>query len=159
MCPIYVRNAVWESCAMPLESMFSNQVDVRSTLEKIQSQTDPAFVPSDTSDPFTTIRYVLFCFPIRIESSSEDPIAIKRLKREMTVAVKEEDYSAAARIRDHPYMRKYKAFTDLKSTLWTVFVVLNSVCRKEGKLEQASQIYQELRELIEHDNKSEKDDV
>jgi len=30
---------------------------------------------------------------------------VKRLKREMAVALSEEDYSAAARIRDHPFMK------------------------------------------------------
>ena len=36
----------------------------------------------------------------------EDPEPVKRLKREMAVALAEEDYDAAARIRDHPFMVK-----------------------------------------------------
>ena len=35
----------------------------------------------------------------------DDPEPVKRLKREMEVALSEEDYSAAARIRDHPFMK------------------------------------------------------
>lgn len=35
----------------------------------------------------------------------DDPEPVKRLKREMQVALAEEDYSAAARIRDHPFMK------------------------------------------------------
>lgn len=35
----------------------------------------------------------------------DDPDPVKRLKREMQVALAEEDYSSAARIRDHPFMK------------------------------------------------------
>lgn len=35
----------------------------------------------------------------------DDPEPVKRLKREMAVALSEEDYSSAARIRDHPFMK------------------------------------------------------
>ena len=34
--------------------------------------------------------------------------AIKLLKRKMSLAVTEEDYGMAAKIRDHPYMMLYK---------------------------------------------------
>lgn len=34
-----------------------------------------------------------------------DPEPVKRLKREMAVALSEEDYVSAARIRDHPFMK------------------------------------------------------
>ena len=40
-------------------------------------------------------------------SQTGDPEPIKRLKRELRVAVGEEDYAAAARVRDHPFMRLY----------------------------------------------------
>lgn len=39
---------------------------------------------------------------------AEDPDAIKLLKRELAIAVAEEDYRAAIRIRDHPYMQMYR---------------------------------------------------
>ena len=35
----------------------------------------------------------------------DDPEPVKRLKREMAVALSEEDYVSAARIRDHPFMK------------------------------------------------------
>lgn len=35
----------------------------------------------------------------------DDPEPVKRLKREMAVALSEEDYTSAARIRDHPFMK------------------------------------------------------
>lgn len=34
--------------------------------------------------------------------------AVKLLKRKLALAVNEEDYTLAARIRDHPYMKLYK---------------------------------------------------
>jgi hypothetical protein len=37
-----------------------------------------------------------------------DPEVIKLLKRELKVAVGEEDYSMAVSIRDHPWMKKYR---------------------------------------------------
>lgn len=40
---------------------------------------------------------------------------IRRLKREMSVAVAEEDYETAKRLRDHPYMQKYKLMQEFKS--------------------------------------------
>jgi hypothetical protein len=42
-----------------------------------------------------------------VMSQTGDPEPIKRLKRELHVAVGEEDYAAAARLRDHPFMRLY----------------------------------------------------
>ena len=36
---------------------------------------------------------------------SDDPEPIKRLKRELGVALAEENYGHAAAIRDHPYMK------------------------------------------------------
>ena len=34
--------------------------------------------------------------------------AVKLLKRKLALAVSEEDYHMAARIRDHPYMKLYR---------------------------------------------------
>ncbi|KAG2442549.1 hypothetical protein HXX76_002635 [Chlamydomonas incerta] len=38
----------------------------------------------------------------------DDLDAIKLLKRELAVAVREEDYAAAVRLRDHPFMQMYR---------------------------------------------------
>lgn len=51
-----------------------------------------------------------------MQGSDDHPVAtcrpgdaepIKRLKREMRVALSEEDFATCARIRDHPYMQLY----------------------------------------------------
>ena len=47
--------------------------------------------------------------------SSEDPEAIRLLKRELDVALHEEDYAAAARLRDHPYLRLYAEVRSLRA--------------------------------------------
>ena len=41
-----------------------------------------------------------------------DAEPIKRLKREMSVALSEEDYATAARIRDHPYIQLYLSINE-----------------------------------------------
>jgi hypothetical protein len=41
-----------------------------------------------------------------------DAEPIKRLKREMSVALSEEDYVTAARIRDHPYIQLYLSINE-----------------------------------------------
>lgn len=46
----------------------------------------------------------VLCFAFR----PEDPEAIKLLKRQLHVAISEEDYGLAARLRDHPWMRIYR---------------------------------------------------
>jgi len=46
--------------------------------------------------------------------SSEDPEAIRLLKRELDVALHEEDYDAAARLRDHPYLRLHAEVRSLR---------------------------------------------
>ena len=43
--------------------------------------------------------YIICC------NREDDPEPVKRLKREMAVALSEEDYVSAARIRDHPFMK------------------------------------------------------
>jgi hypothetical protein len=48
------------------------------------------------------------CPSSRCCSSPDDLAAIKLLKRKLAVAISEEDYQAAASIRDHPFMRLHK---------------------------------------------------
>jgi hypothetical protein len=62
-----------------------------------------------------------------------DPEPIKRLKRELRVAVAEEDYAAAARVRDHPFMRLYATM---------------KVAQQAGHFAQGNALYRELQVLI-----------
>ena len=56
----------------------------------------------------------LYCpvLPCPAPCRPTDPEPLKRLKMEMRVALKEEDYGAAARIRDHPFMRMHLRILD-----------------------------------------------
>ena len=47
---------------------------------------------------------------LRFRPGDAEPI--KRLKREMSVALSEEDYATAARIRDHPYIQLYLSINE-----------------------------------------------
>jgi hypothetical protein len=72
--------------------------------------------PTPKSHPYDSV----VCTPSLIYSSSQyylhhslvrrpdDPEAILLLKRELALAVKEEDYPTAARLRDHPWLQLYK---------------------------------------------------
>jgi len=58
------------------------------------------------SCPYCSIHAVA---PVRRPGDAEP---IKRLKREMSVALGEEDYATAARIRDHPYVQLYLSINE-----------------------------------------------
>ena len=70
---------------------------------------------------------------------AEDPEAIKLLKRELAIAVGEEDYRAAIRIRDHPYMQLYRRMQ--------TFVHF-------GRQQEAEDLEAELHHMIRKDEKS-----
>ena len=84
-CPIFVHKDVWEEASAPIDSVVEVE-DPSSVLEGVDSQ--------EVVDPLRAIVH-------------GDPEPIKRLKRELGVAITEEDYESAARIRDHPYMKIY----------------------------------------------------
>lgn len=94
--PIYVKKSVWEACATPLRNsstwptvnFIRREQDMRagSTGSSSGSGQRPGSRETEQLNPET--------LP-----------AIRLLMREMEVAVREEDYSEAARLRDHPWMR------------------------------------------------------
>jgi hypothetical protein len=55
--------------------------------------------------PFDHVLCVVFCRREPDEIKPDSLPAIRLLMREMEVAVREEDYEQAARLRDHPWMR------------------------------------------------------
>lgn len=64
---------------------------------------------------------------------------IQRLKREMAVALAEEDYTTAARLRDHPYMLKYKAIVE---------------CMEDGRMLDAETMKEELEKEVRENEDS-----
>lgn len=125
MCPLYVHNDVWEECAQPVNQVF-NVEQTRTLLENM-----PQFTPGggqaeeEGGDALMSVR-------------PSDPTVIKRLKRQMSVAISEEDYSTAAKIRDHPYMTKYRTIYEHK---------------KAGRYTEAADLEKALeKEIEENDN-------
>lgn len=89
-CPIFVHRDVWQEASVPVDSVVEIE-DSSASLESISNQ--------NVVDPLRTIVH-------------GDPEPIKRLKRELGVAITEEDYQAAARIRDHPFMKMYASIVE-----------------------------------------------
>ncbi|KXZ56750.1 hypothetical protein GPECTOR_1g676 [Gonium pectorale] len=67
----------------------------------------------------------------------DDFEAIKLLKRELAIAVQEEDYAAAIRLRDHPYMQLYRRMEAFDYV---------------GRTQEAASIRQELAKMIDASN-------
>ncbi|KFM27981.1 hypothetical protein F751_0667 [Auxenochlorella protothecoides] len=98
-CPIYIHRRVWEDNSTPLRDL-ARKDDAPSPLTQRRGKggatlgMDGVVLGSDNSLPsqVTSIR-------------DSDPELLKRLKMEMRVALKDEDYATATRLRDHPFMR------------------------------------------------------
>eukprot|EP01025_Chloroclados_australasicus_P032240 TRINITY_DN3267_c0_g1_i4.p2 TRINITY_DN3267_c0_g1~~TRINITY_DN3267_c0_g1_i4.p2 ORF type:complete len:390 (-),score=21.24 TRINITY_DN3267_c0_g1_i4:488-1501(-) len=113
--PIYVHNNVWKECARGLS--FSTTPEKKVDGQPVEENYDP-------NDPF--------------QVRANDFEVIKLLKREMQVALTEENYSEAARIRDHPYLKIYMRMIQ---------------SQQEGRLDNAKELQKQLQEMI---NESEK---
>ncbi|GIL73015.1 hypothetical protein Vretimale_4650 [Volvox reticuliferus] len=126
-CPFYVARTVWEQAASPLrlskvhmiavheDAMTKQQEQMQASQHHTQEQQNVAsgsvtIAPngigesrsgggsgalSPTAYEYMTIK-------------PDDLDDIKLLKRELAIAVHEEDYVVAARLRDHPYMQLYR---------------------------------------------------
>lgn len=86
--PVYVSKAVWASHAMSIEKAFDSSSGLRSNAR----QELDALLNASPVDTF-------------IDIDKRDPESVKFLKRCLHIALEEEDYAMAARIRDHPFMQ------------------------------------------------------
>eukprot|EP00198_Chlamydomonas_reinhardtii_P013593 XP_001702930.1 predicted protein [Chlamydomonas reinhardtii] len=96
-CPFYVAQIVWDVAAVPIRASKVHMIAVHEAhmaAEGASSIVPPPSPPS-ASDDYTQLK-------------PDDMDAIKLLKRELAVAVREEDYAAAIRLRDHPFMQMYR---------------------------------------------------
>jgi hypothetical protein len=91
--PIYVHRRVWDQTATPLRSIINRGSGAQTpgNQERLESVVD-----SNSSAHISTTATL-----------DGIPVSIKRLRRELDVAISEEDYKTAARIRDHPFMQLY----------------------------------------------------
>ncbi|KAK9845216.1 hypothetical protein WJX81_000350 [Elliptochloris bilobata] len=108
-CPVFVNKVVWAKSATSIARLLSGSTEPLDDEEL------------STTAALTTIR-------------GDEPEPIKRLKREMAVALQEEDYVTAARLRDHPFLQTHMRILQLL---------------REGRGEAASAMELELTRLID----------
>jgi len=85
--PIYIKKSVWDSCSVKLQDSTTYEAVQAALQHHAKTRgSRPAARAEEKLDP-------------------EELTAIKLLKRELEVAVSEENYKEATRIRDHPWMR------------------------------------------------------
>jgi bifunctional DNase/RNase len=132
--PLYIHRAIWETYAAPQEELQGRlqstwQMATFSEFQREQGAEVAGPVVSepvaaqgrvDTASLMTTVR-------------RSDPEPLKLLKMELKVALAEEDYGAAARLRDHPFMKMHVA----AATAW-----------QAGDMDAASRYEQRLRRDI-----------
>lgn len=118
--PIYVSKRVWGECAVPLADSqmmkaFEEPAAQRPIADEYAGGAEPHpqvqhgargvnyDVMPDPADPADFLR-----------PWYGDPSPILLLKRELQVAVEEEDYDTAIKIRDHPWMKAYKQIMEAR---------------------------------------------
>ncbi|EFJ52139.1 hypothetical protein VOLCADRAFT_103159 [Volvox carteri f. nagariensis] len=132
-CPIYVARSVWEEAAAPLRLSKVHMLAVKDDLmakeqqqqqhEQMQASQHQTQAQGGASGAATAaMKSNSGCkgasaggggasssSPYDFTAIKLDDIEdIKLLKRELAIALQEEDYAAAARLRDHPYMQLYR---------------------------------------------------
>lgn len=152
-CPVYVSKAVWASAAIPVEALSDSAGGLNlgggaGGMAHEKRGTQPrggaaqqaqwrasggagAGGDSGGGDKLTPANST--GSPLEM-LFSDDREPVKRLKRELGVALSEEDYATAARIRDHPYMKMHARTVE---------------CWREGRLSEAMRLEEELDRAIQ----------
>lgn len=119
--PIYVNKSVWDSCSTPLRNSSTwatvNYIETQRESQRRSGTVERSRSGSSQNHP-----------------SPESLPAIRLLMREMEVAVREEDYEQAAKIRDHPWMRLAEDI---------------NMHRSIGYYDQAHKLFADLKGLID----------
>ena len=129
--PIFINNHLWQETCKPLS---------KSTVHQMISQSEPGPVgmistQAQEQEQASQPRQRPLSPADFTDLLDDDLDAIKLLKRKLLVAVKEEDYSAAASIRDHPYL-----------------IVYRDICQSKmnGQEERAAKLEHELKRQVEN---------
>ena len=151
---MYVRKDVWDAASVPLSKLVKMQNEeeriVREGIAAIKdaigiARDDAALgeerTSEDPNDPTAPSDNEPALADGKLRLREGDPDAIKRLKRELRVALREEDYQTAIRIRDHPFMRLYAAW---------------ETKRDEGQEEEAEMLNEELWRAIRESGEGDK---
>ena len=136
-CPVYVSKSVWDIAAVPLSKLVVMSEE-NSMMSEGYDEDEEGFHGGFYTEGGKMDEDALK-LPL-LGLKNEDPEPIKRLKRELHVALAEEDYGAAIRIRDHPFMVLY---TEIENR------------RKEGKEEEADILSEELNKAIQESGETE----
>ena len=128
-CPVYVSKSVWNLASVPLSKLV-----VMSQEQEIDEEGLEGYYAEGGKIDEDALKLPL------LGLKNEDPEPIKRLKRELQVALAEEDYGAAIRIRDHPFMVLY---TEMENR------------RDEGKEAEAAILSEELNKAIKESGEAE----
>lgn len=129
--PIYVRKSVWDACSTPLRNSSTwPTVAYARRQEDERLRAGSGSSSGRSSEEIEQHRKEQVAAKCDVEALP----AIRLLMREMEVAVSDEDYEQAARLRDHPWMR---LADDIK------------MHRTIGYVDQAIKLYGELQAMIE----------
>ena len=136
--PIYIHEKVWDTVAAPLDELKENaqwqmshvNKELRAHREGDEyEEVHMSGKPGDQQSSRKKIDVAAFMTTVR----RSDPEPLKLLKMELKVAIAEEDYAAAARIRDHVFMK---------------LSVASAVAKEEGDHEAAANYEKTLRGYI-----------
>jgi bifunctional DNase/RNase len=107
--PIYIHRTVWEDSAMLLRDIQRSAEEQQQAAQDMKARRRAREAALEQGRAVGTSGAVelgeMTPQTIMTTPRDADPEPLKRLKMEMRVALHEEDYAAAARIRDHPWMR------------------------------------------------------
>ena len=111
--PIYVHRAVWDSVAAPLDEIQAQIVQIMAKSSPFSSYPGGGGGEEDKDvgggggggGPLRRVDVATIMKTV----AKSDPEPLKLLKMELRVALSEENYSVAAQIRDHPFMKLHLA--------------------------------------------------
>lgn len=126
-CPIYIHKLVWDANATPLVELAGSGGGGGGSSHDTVSQSQPEYQSKGTQQQHppkrggpghpiqsnvivTELEQGAHLDPldpmsVMLQIQGSDPEVIKRLKMEFKVALKDENFEAAVRLRDHPFMK------------------------------------------------------
>jgi hypothetical protein len=133
--PIFVNNELWKETSKSLSKCTVHQMMSQSETQGPEGMISPLPSPEGQEEVSQKPRRRLLSPADFTELLDDDLDAIKLLKRKLHVAIKEEDYTAAASIRDHPYL-----------------IVYRDICQSKinGQVDRASKLEEELKRQVEN---------
>lgn len=127
-CPVFIKSDVWEAHSVSLSDLTASE---EGDLGSHERSGPVRIVEAETEEDTGTA--------VLTKIRQSDPEPVKRLKREMEVALREEDYATATRIRDHPFMKLHVAIMQ---------------ARKDGRRQDAWELEEQLNRAIQESDQA-----